>query len=74
MKYKIGDLLVKRRGKSKILLITNVKFEGKDIFFSGREHYTLELSDMDNNKVGNYHSEHVDNWLNSLYKHYPVKA
>lgn len=72
MKYNIGDLLVKRRGKQRILVITDIQLEFEELT-TGKKHYTLQLFDMRDNNYGNYHSEHVDTWLHSMYKHFPVK-
>lgn len=72
MKYSIGDLLVKRTGKSRILLITDVQFDMQDSQ-TGQEYYNLIMFDMSENSYNHYNSEHVATWLNTMYRHYPVK-
>lgn len=71
-KYNTGDLLVKRTGKSRILLITDVQFYIHDEL-TGKDYCTLTMYDMSENTYNCYNSEHCDTWLHSLYKHYRVK-
>lgn len=72
MRYNIGDLLVKRHGKSKIILIIDVQPYMEDTR-TGKQHYNLGLLDMCTDSSSYYDSVHVDSWLHSMYKHYPVK-
>lgn len=70
MKYQVGDILSKIRGEPRILIIMDVKNDFEDDY---RQYYTLELFDMRDNSTSCYSSEHVDSWLRSMYKHFPVK-
>lgn len=63
MKYQVGDLLVKERGKISVQLIIHIKNYG----INGS---LIKLLDMETKQERSYNSRDISGWL--FYKHYPV--
>lgn len=63
MKYQVGDLLVKERGKISVQLVIQVKNYGVNGSL-------IKLLDMETKQERRYNSRDISGWL--FYKHYPV--
>jgi hypothetical protein len=63
VKYQVGDLLVKERGKTSTQLIIEVKNYGVNGSL-------IKLLDMETKQERSYNSNNISGWL--FYKHYPV--
>lgn len=66
MKYQVGDLLVKAKGKISIQYVTHVRP------MYATDTNVITLCDMSDKTERTYHDTQIDSWL--YYKHYPVKV